>query len=189
MNGFAAGRTGILTGYRAMKSDPDKFLNQLVVAALTVFIVVIMLLAALVLRQLWLQQHIANLSSGVQVSLDDLAETNEEIQRELGEIRTTTDEAQTIDNWEEITEVLDDVDKQLVSIEEDLSEVALALEPQADTPAALTETDEHLGATQDQVDQIFTIFVVLIGIASIAIALLLGLAVRVHQSASYRESR
>lgn len=171
-----------------MKSDPDKLLNQLVVAALTTFIVVILLLAALVLRQLWLQQHIANLSSDVQVSLDDLSETNEEIQRELVEIRTTTGEAQNIDNWEEITEVLDDVNKQLDSIEEDLNEVALALEPQADTAAALTETDEQLGTIQDQVDQIFTIFVILIGIASIAIALLLGLAVRVHQSASYRES-
>jgi len=48
-----------------MKSDPDKLLNQLVVAALTVFMVVIMLLAALVLRQLRLQQRIADLSTEV----------------------------------------------------------------------------------------------------------------------------
>jgi hypothetical protein len=38
------------------------------------------------------------------------------------------------------------------------------------------------GALQDQVDQVYTIFAILVGVASIAIAVLLGTAVRVRQS-------
>ena len=171
-----------------MKSDPDKILNQLVVAALTVFIVVVMLLAALVLRHLWLQQRITDLSSDVQISLEDLEETKEEIQRELGEIRTLPDETQNVDNWEDITASLDDMGEQLDSIEENLTEVTLVLESQADTPLALTTDNTQLDTPQDHVDQVFTIFAILVGAASIAIAILLGMAVRVQQSASYGES-
>jgi ABC-type multidrug transport system fused ATPase/permease subunit len=190
LNGFAGCRKEIQAGYRAMKSDPDKLLNQLVVAAVTVFIVVIMLLAALVLRQFWLQQRLADLSSEVQVSLDDLEEITEDIQRELVESRTTINEAENIDNWQEVTEALDDVDEQLDSIGEnleDLNEASLALEPPADATSALTGANEQTDATQDQVDQVFTIFVILVGVASIAIAILLGMAVRIHQSALYSE--
>jgi hypothetical protein len=162
-------------------SNPDKFLNQLVVAALTVFIVVVMLAAALILRQLWLQQRLSDLSSEVQVSLDDLEEMTEDIQRELVESRKTPPDRQSLDNWEEIAETLDDVDGQVDAIEENLNEVAVALEPQAELPSALLETQEPSGATQDQVDQVFTIFAILIGLASIAISILLGLALRVQQ--------
>jgi hypothetical protein len=172
-----------------VKSDPDKLLNQLVVAALTVFIVVIMLVAALVLRQMWLQQRISDLSSEVQVSLDELEEITDDIQQELVESRATPGAAQYSDNLEEIAEALDDVDGQVDSIEEDLNEVVVALEPQVEATSALTEDNEQPGAIQDQVDQVFTIFAVLIGVASIAIAILLGLAVRVQQSESYGESR
>jgi len=170
-----------------MKSDPDKLLNQLVVAALTIFIVVIMLLAAVVLRQLWLQRHVADLSGDVQVSLDDLEEITEDIQRELIESRTTTGEGQNLDNWEEIAEALADVDEQLDSIEENLNEVVFALESQTEDTSALPGDDEQSGAIQDWVDQAFTIFAVLVGVASIAIAILLGIAVRVQQSALYNE--
>jgi hypothetical protein len=162
-------------------SNPDKLLNQLVVAALTVFIIVVMLAAALVLRQLWLQQRLSALSSEVEVSLDDLEEMTEDIQRELVESRKTPGDLQNSDNWEEIAEALDDVDGQVDAIEENLNEVAVALEPQAELPSALLETQEPSGATQDQVDQVFTIFAILIGLASIAIAILLGLALRVQQ--------
>jgi len=161
-----------------MRSDPDKLLNQLVVAALTTFIVVVMLLAALVLRQLWLQQRIAELSSEVQVSLNDLEEITEDVQRELNE-------AQDIENWEEMTEALDDVDEQLGSIGEnleDLNEVAPALEPQVGGNAALTGDEKQADVPQDQVDQVFTVFAIIVGVASIGIAVLLGMAVRVHQS-------
>jgi ABC-type multidrug transport system fused ATPase/permease subunit len=173
-----------------MKSDPDKVLNQLVVAALTVFVVVIMLLAALVLRQLWLQQRIADLSSEVQVSLDDLEEITEDIQREFDESRAATSEPQTIDKWEEVTEALGDVDEQLDSIGEDLedlNEAALAVEPEADALSVLAGGEEQADAPQDQVDQVFTIFAILVGIAGIAIAILLGLAVKVYQSALHSE--
>jgi hypothetical protein len=162
-------------------SDPDKLLNQLVVAALTVFIVVILLVAALVLRQLWLQQRISDLSSEVQTSLDDLEEVTEDIQRELVENRDAPDEMQNIDDWEEIVEALDDVDGQVDSLEEDLNEVVLALEPQAEATSGWVEGDEQSRAPQDQVDQVFTIFALLVGLASITIAILLGLAVSVQR--------
>lgn len=173
---------------RVMKSDPDKFLNQLVVAALTVFVLVIMLLAAFVLRHLWLQQRIADLSSDVQVRLDDLEEITEEMQRELDEIQVPSSEAESLENLEEVTAALDDVDEQLNAIEGNLGEVAIALEPQPDVTSAFAADDRQPAANQDQIDEVFTIFAILIGIASIAIAILLGMAVRVQQSTSYSES-
>lgn len=167
-----------------MKSDPDKLLNQLVVAALTIFVVVIMLLGAVVLRHLWLQQRLAELSSDVQVRLDDLGEITEEMQRGLEEISIPPDEVQSLENLEEITAALDSVDEQLSSIEGNLSEVAQALEPQAEIAPALASDDEQPRVFRDQVDEIFTIFAVLVAAASIAIAILLGMAVRVQQSVS-----
>lgn len=172
-----------------MDSNPDKLLNQLVVAALTVFIVVVMLAAALVLRQLWLQQRISDLSSEVQVSLDDLEEITEDIQRELAESRKTPGKGQQPENWEEIAEALDDVDGQVDAIEENLSEVVVALEPQAEAPSALPATSEQSDAVQDHVDQVFTIFAILISLASIAIAILLSLALRIQQSQRFYTSR
>jgi preprotein translocase subunit SecG len=165
-----------------MKPDPDKFLNQLVVIALTVFALVIMLLAALALRHLWLQQRILDLSSDVQIKLDTIEETHDEIQRELVEIQTTPSDAQDADNWEEITEVLDDVDEHLDSLEEDLSEVVLALEPEINSEIVRLEDGEQTQTPPDQVDQVFTIFTILVGIASIVIAILLGMALRVQQN-------
>jgi len=172
-----------------MKSDPDKFLNQLVVAALTIFVIVIALFAAFVLRHLWLQQRVAELSSEVQTNLENLEEVTNEIERELAEIQEISGETQSEENWEEITEALVDVDEQLDSLGEDLDEVAEVLEPQTD-PAELpieeefVPDDEQRRALQDQIDQVFTIFAILIALASIAIAVLLGLAVRIqHKTA------
>lgn len=165
-----------------MNPDPDKFLNQLVVTVLTIFVILIMLLAALILRHLWLQQHIVDLSSDVQIKLDDLEETHDEIQRELIEIRTTPGSTQSVENWEEITEVLDNVDEHLNSLEEDLSEVTLALEAESNSEPVLPDTGEQPQTNPDQVDQVFTIFTVLVGIASIAIAILLSMALRIQQN-------
>lgn len=167
-----------------MKSDPDKLLNQLVVAALTVFVVVVMLLGAVVLRHLWLQQRITELSSDVQVRLDDLGEITEEMQRGLDEISLPADEAQSLESLEEITAVLDNVDEQLSSIEGNLSEVAQALDSQTEAAPVLDGDDEQPPVVRDQVDEIFTIFALLVAAASIAIAVLLGMAVRVQQRAS-----
>lgn len=168
-----------------MNSNPDKLLNQLVVAALTIFIVVVILAAALVLRQLWLQQRISDLSSEVQVSLDDLEEITEDIQRELVENRKNPGEVPKADNWEEIAEALDDVDGQVDAIEENLNEVVVALEPQAEASSVLPETHEPSGTAQDHVDQVFTIFAVLLSLASIAIAILLSLALKIQQNERY----
>ncbi len=165
-----------------MKPDLDKLLNRLVVAALTLFITVILLMASFVLRHLWLQQHIANLSHDVQVRLDDLEETHEEINRELVEIRATPDGTQTIDNWEDISEALEMVDAQLDSIEEDMIEVALVMESQSETTSISTEMHATRQGHQDLADQVFTIFGILISITSIAIAILLGAAVKVQQT-------
>lgn len=167
-----------------MKSDPDRLLNQLVVAALTVFVVVVMLLGAVVLRHLWLQQRITELSSDVQVRLDDLGEITEEMQRGLDEISLPADEAQSLENLEEITAALDNVDEQLSSIEGNLSEVAQVLESQTEAAPVLGGDGEQPPVVRDQVDEVFTIFAVLVAAASVAIAVLLGMAVRVQQSAS-----
>jgi hypothetical protein len=72
-------------------------------------------------------------------------------------------------------------------VREGLNEVALTLELEADATVVLvedelTESDEQRRALQDQVDQVYTIFAILVGVASIAIAVLLGTAVRVRQS-------
>lgn len=162
-----------------MKSDPDKLLNQLVVAALTVFIVVILLLAALVWRQLWLQQHIANLSTDVQSSLSDLEEITEDIQRELAEQQSSAGGPDR-DGWQDVTEALEGVDEQLDLLEDDLNEVVQALEPQAEPTSALAGREGELPPVQDQVDHVFTLFAVLVGAASIFVAILLGIAVRVQ---------
>ena len=161
-----------------MKTDPHAPLNQLVIAALTVFGVVIILLATLALRQLWLQQHITDLSGAVQFSLEDLGQITEDIQSELAELRTATGEAPSLDALEEIAEALDSVDEQLDSIQKGLAEVVFADEPQAETTVAWIGEEEEPAVPQDWADQTFTIFAVLVGIASIAIAALLGLAIR-----------
>jgi ABC-type multidrug transport system fused ATPase/permease subunit len=172
-----------------MKSDPDKFLNQIVVAALTIFVVVAALFAAFVLRHLWLQQRVAELSSDVQANLENLEEMTGEIERELTEIQEAPDESQNEENWEEIAQALDDVDEQLDSLGEDLNEVTEVLEPQPE-PAELPGEEElpvgedQRRALQDQIDQVFTIFAVLIALTSIAIAFLLWLAVRVQEKAA-----
>ncbi len=167
-----------------MDTAPDRILNQLVVVALTIFIVILMLLGALVVRQLWVQQQIAALSNDVQVRLEVLEETTEGIQDELLEIQATPEHAQNAEKWEELTVALDDVDQQLGAIEESIGEVALVLEPEADTTAIPDSEEDEVRANQDQVDQVFTIFAALVAVASIAVAILLGMAVRVQQRAS-----
>lgn len=168
-----------------MKSDPDKILNQLVVAAITIFVVVITLFAAFVLRHLLLQQRVAELSSEVQANLENLEDVTNEIERELTEIQETTAGTDNEENWDEIAEALDTMDEQLDSLGEDLNEVALVLETQPDSDEILAEEpviyEDERYALQDQIDQVFTIFAIIIALASIAIAILLGLALRVQQ--------
>lgn len=166
-----------------MNSDPDQLLNRLVVAALTVFVTVSLLLTAFMFREIWLQQHIADLSSDLQVNLDDLKQTTEDIQ---SEIRTATVDDQQMEKLDEVTELLAEVDEQLTSIEEDVNKVATILEPEPDTP--LTEP-EAPAVVQDRADHIFTIFVVLISIAAIAVAILLGITTRVQRQVSLRENQ
>ncbi|MAU01899.1 MAG: hypothetical protein CL608_32580 [Anaerolineaceae bacterium] len=164
-----------------MKSELDKILNQLVVTALTVFILVVLLLAALVVRQLWLQQQIADISDDVQVNLEDLEAITEDIQRDLAESPTTIDP----ESLEEVTEALDDVDERLNQIEEgldDLNEVAFTQEEPAEADSLAVDNDTNSIVAQEQVDGIFTVFAVLIGVTSIIVAVLLGTAVRIYQN-------
>lgn len=172
-----------------MRSDPDKLLNQLVVAALTIFLVVSVLFAAFVLRHLWLQQRVAELSSDVQVNLENLEEVAGEIESELIEIEETTGETQNDENWEEIAEALDDVDEQLDSLGEDLNAIAEVLDSQPEPTELSVETDapaseEQRRVLQDQIDQVFTVLAVLIAFASIVIAVLLAIALRIQQKAN-----
>lgn len=166
-----------------MTSDPDQYLHRLVVAALTVFVVVSLLLGAFVARELWLQQQIVGLSSSLQVSLEELEETTEEIQSKMSEMDAAAESTPTVQEWDSVNELLEDVDQQLVAIDENIDEVAIVSEEQIDiTTAAESDEVKATGSLRAQADQVFTIFAVLTGIAAIAIALLLGLAMRVQDN-------
>lgn len=155
-----------------MKSEPEKLLGQLVVTALTAFMLILLLLAALLLRQLWLQHQIVALSNDLHDNLTELEEMTGEIQDEL--LETTPDSApEALEEREEIMEAISDVNEQLRLIEEELEEVAEALAPEAQATPVTEATGEQEGVMGDQVDQVFTIFTVLIALTSIVIALLL----------------
>lgn len=169
-----------------MKSDPDQFLNKLVVAALTTFVVVCLLLAAFVTREIWLQERIVGLSSSLQTNLEELEQTTEVIQSKMQEMEETAESAPAPQEWDNMNELLEDVDQQLSSIEETIDDVAVTSEATIElAPSEQTLADEEVEKTtfiRAQADQIFTIFAVLIGIAAIAIAILLGLAMRVQDN-------
>jgi hypothetical protein len=165
-----------------MNSDPDQLLHRLVVAALTVFVAVTLLLAAFVTRELWLQQRMMGLSSSLQVDLEELEETTEEIQSKMSELESTSESAPETQEWDDVTDLLEDVDQQLESIEDNIDEVAVANEAEIDTATVESDDMEAEGSVRAQADQVFTIFAVLTGIAAVAIALLLGLAMRVQDN-------
>lgn len=171
-----------------MLSDPDQFLNRLVVAALTVFITVSLLVAAFVFREIWLQQRISNLSITLQDNLTELEQTTEEIQGELSAIQTITTTAQQAENLGNVTDLLTDANQQLESIEEEISQVATILEPEVDAQAVVTEDAEVEPVIHDRADQVFTIFAILVGVAGVVIAILLGMAIRVQHDVSSQRS-
>ncbi len=162
---------------RAGKRDLDRFLYRLVVAAVTIFVTVSLLLAAFVVRELWLQQQIVDLSANLQDNLAGLEETTEVIQSELSEISAHAEDPETLENLDKVAELLTDADQQLESIEEEIGEVATLLEAEPMLPTSNSVTPDESAALQDRADQVFTIFAVLTGIAGVAIALLLGVAV------------
>jgi hypothetical protein len=165
-----------------MNSDPDQLLHRLVVAALTVFVVVSLLLAAFVAREMWLQQRMVGLSSSLQTNLEELEETTEEIQSKVSEIDTAAESVPDAQELDDMNDLLEDVDQQLESIEANIDDVTTSGEEESANTPAEHETDE--GTMRAQADQVFTIFAVLTGIAAIAIALLLGVAMRVQDNRS-----
>ncbi len=169
-----------------MNSDTDALLNRLVVAALTGFVVVCLLLAALVAREIWLQQHLAGLSDNVQVNLEDLEQTTEEIQDELLDLRTAPDNS--AEKTENIAELLEGVDQQLEALKENMGEVATMLEPEASVPLPGNEIEPEIASVQNRADQVFTIFAVLIGVVAIAIATLLTVAIYVQDGVALHEN-
>lgn len=171
-----------------MNSDPDQLLNRFVVAALTLFVTVNLLLAAFVFREIWLQQAMADLSTELQSNLDELKETTEAIQSDLSEIRTTTDITPPVETLDEVSGLLTDVDEQLTTIEQEIDQVTTILEPEADAPSEESSNGARSPAIQDHADRVFTIFVVLTGVAGIAIAFLLNLALRVRDRAAWEEN-
>lgn len=169
-----------------MNSDLDQLLNRFVVAALTVFVTVNLLLAAFVFREIWLQQAMAELSTELQSNLDELKETTAAIQSDLSEIRTTADLTRPVETLDEVTGLLTDVDEQLVVIEQEIDQVTTILKPAPLSVESNVATRSVAG--QDHADRVFTIFVVLTGIAGIAIAFLLNLALRVRDRAAWEEN-
>lgn len=165
-----------------MNSDPDQLLNKLVVAALTVFVVASLLLAAFVARELWLQQRVVGLSSTLQTNLEELEETTEEIQSKMSEIDATTESAPESQEWDNVNDLLEDVDSQLESIEETIDDVAIASDEEFVIAESENEDAKATSMLRAQADQVFTIFAVLTGVAAIVIALLLGMAIRVQDT-------
>jgi hypothetical protein len=157
-----------------MNSDSDHSLNRLVVAALTIFVTVSLLLAAFVVREIWLQQRIVDLSANLEDNIANLEETTEEIQSGLSETQATTNTVQQSAELAKVTELLSDASEQLDSIGEEINEVATILEPEPAAPTPTNPEDEVAPPVQDRADQVFTIFAMLVGIAGVAIAILLG---------------
>lgn len=164
-----------------MQTDPDSLLNQLVVAALTVFVGIVLVLGALVIRQAYLQQQIANFSRDLQINLENLEETTGEIQGELSEIRLAPEDDTTLAQLEDITDLLDDVDAQLGSLQEDVGEVTQVLEGSIEPVQAATPDMGQDAPIFSSTDHIFTLFAGLVALAGVAVALFLGMALRVHR--------
>lgn len=162
-----------------MNSDPDPILNRLVVTALTVFIAISLLLTAFIFREMWLQQRLAALNASLQVNIEELGQTTEEIQATVSEIEATTVKSQEA---QELTQLLETVDEQLATIGESIDEASTVRETEMETAAGGGEVAELVTVTRRQADQVFTIFAVLTGIAAIAVAVLLGMALRVQGS-------
>lgn len=172
-----------------MNVDPDHLLNRLVVIALTVFVVASLLLAAYIVREIWLQQRIAGLSSGVETNLEDLEEVTDEIQGHLSDLRETPASPQDQESGEEVAKLLEDVDQQLESIEENLDEVMTVLENETEILDPGLDVAGESPVPQDRADQVFTIFAVLVGITAIVLAVLLGMAASVDERVSVGEGR
>jgi uncharacterized phage infection (PIP) family protein YhgE len=164
-----------------MQPDPDRLLNQLVVSALTIFVALIIVLGVLLLRQVSLHQRLANASVTLQEDIDDLEETTQELQSELDEIRSSSEDGAIVENLEDVSELLQDVDDYLDSIEESFSDVESVLEEPLETISSdPSPSDVEREIIQDQVDQLFTILAALVGATSVVIAILLGLAIRIQ---------
>jgi heme/copper-type cytochrome/quinol oxidase subunit 2 len=183
-----AGAPGAKQKWLIMQTDPDQLLNRLVVVALTVFVTVSLLLAAVLFRELWLQQRIANLSTTLQDNLENLEETTEEIQSELSALQTVTDSVQQSENLETVTDLLGDANEQMSTLGEEIGEVAAILEPAAETVPVETAVADPAPPPQDRADQVFTIFALLVSITGVVIAILLGLAVRIQQRVPARRT-
>ncbi len=165
-----------------MTSDSDRLLHRLVVAALTTFVVVSLLLAAFVTREIWLQQRIVGLSSSLQTNLEELEETTEEIQSKMSELGTNTEVAPKTQEWDNVNDLLEDVDQKLETIGETIDDVSVASEEKIDIATAESKEVAAEGSMRSQADQVFTIFAVLTGIAAIVIAIFLGMAMRVQDT-------
>lgn len=165
-----------------MKFDPDNILNQLVGVALTVFIAVIVLLAVLVFRQIWIQHQIATVSDDLQENIIYLEEVTGELQTELKEMQSTIDSNEPIEHLDEITSLLDNVDDQLDNVGDGLTDVTLALEPEPEAEVVSPSVHDQ-PVYQDTLDEMFTIFAMLISITSILIGVLLGIAIYIQRVA------
>lgn len=168
-------------------SEPDRLLHQLVVSALTVFVLLLILLGALAVRHIWLQQHLQALGDSVEMDLEDLEALTDEIEGELAEVRETPATTWSAAEWDEMASTLDDVDAQLEALKEEMNDVAAVNESAAAEYLAIVSAEPD--AAEEPADQIFTILVVLVGLVSIIVALLLGVAVRTQQQTAYPGSR
>jgi hypothetical protein len=118
----------------------------------------------------------------LQENLYELEEVTVELQSELDDIQTTDQSEAVEETMDDITNLLDDVDDQLDTVGEGLNDVALVLESEAETVKNSTHPANEV--QQDAMDEMFTIFALLIGLTSIMIGILLGIAIHVQQMTS-----
>lgn len=156
---------------------PDQLLNQLVVMSLTIFISLLVVMGVILFRQIQLQESIININDDLQMSLDDLEETTEDLQVELLDIQTI-DDSQYLLTLDGINDLLGDVDVQLQNIEQDIEEIETALDTQLELP---TQTENAPELMNDQADQMFTLLAVLVALISLILSVFLALAIRLQR--------
>jgi hypothetical protein len=122
------------------------------------------------------------LSSTLQSNIEELEQTTEEIQSQISEIEAAPAGAPESQEWDNVNDLLEDVNAQLESIEENMDSAAIPGEEVAATLPTESDDAESQDSVRARADQVFTIFAVLAGLAAIAIAILLGMAMRVQEN-------
>lgn len=159
---------------------PDQLLNQLVVMSLTIFISLLVVMGVILLRQFKVQESIISINDDLQMSLDDLEETTQDLQSELLGIQTVDGSRNPL-TLDGIDGLLENVDVQLGNIEQGIDEIEMALDNEFDIPEPIDDTSDTFELVTNQADQIFSILAVLVALTSLILSIFLALAIRLQR--------